>query len=81
LERAKGIEPSYAAWEAAVLPLNYARKNRDFLIDFPWKFAWEHPSRIVPGKFASKIIVGRPDVKARYRPTFKNATPHGFVAR
>src|SRR5437016_11439698 len=29
LERAKGIEPSYAAWEAAVLPLNYAR-NRSF---------------------------------------------------
>jgi hypothetical protein len=21
----KGIEPSYAAWEAAVLPLNYTR--------------------------------------------------------
>ena len=31
LERAKGIEPSYAAWEAAVLPLNYAR-------------AWSQPS-------------------------------------
>jgi hypothetical protein len=29
LERAKGIEPSYAAWEAAVLPLNYARKIND----------------------------------------------------
>src|SRR6185312_11532632 len=29
LERAKGIEPSYAAWEAAVLPLNYARGGRD----------------------------------------------------
>jgi hypothetical protein len=28
LERAKGIEPSYAAWEAAVLPLNYARERR-----------------------------------------------------
>jgi hypothetical protein len=27
LERAKGIEPSYAAWEAAVLPLNYARNR------------------------------------------------------
>jgi hypothetical protein len=27
LERAKGIEPSYAAWEAAVLPLNYAREG------------------------------------------------------
>ncbi len=25
LERAEGIEPSYAAWKTAVLPLNYAR--------------------------------------------------------
>ena len=24
-ERVEGIEPSYAAWEAAVLPLNYTR--------------------------------------------------------
>ena len=30
LERVKGIEPSYAAWEAAVLPLNYTRKVSDF---------------------------------------------------
>src|ERR1041385_8964819 len=29
VERAKGIEPSYAAWEAAVLPLNYARLSSD----------------------------------------------------
>ena len=27
VERVKGIEPSYAAWEAAVLPLNYTRKG------------------------------------------------------
>jgi hypothetical protein len=27
LERAKGIEPSCAAWKAAVLPLNYARRS------------------------------------------------------
>ena len=27
-ERVKGIEPSYAAWEAAVLPLNYTRRSR-----------------------------------------------------
>ena len=27
LERAKGIEPSYTAWEAVVLPLNYARNR------------------------------------------------------
>ena len=27
-QRVKGIEPSYAAWEAAVLPLNYTRRGR-----------------------------------------------------
>ena len=27
MERAKGIEPSYEAWEASVLPLNYARSS------------------------------------------------------
>jgi hypothetical protein len=30
VERVKGIEPSYAAWEAAVLPLNYTRKAYEF---------------------------------------------------
>jgi hypothetical protein len=35
LERAKGIEPSYAAWEAAVLPLNYARGAKLFSITGP----------------------------------------------
>ena len=30
MERVKGIEPSYAAWEAAVLPLNYTREGGDF---------------------------------------------------
>ncbi len=29
MERVKGIEPSYAAWEAAVLPLNYTRAGLD----------------------------------------------------
>ena len=33
LERVKGIEPSYAAWEAAVLPLNYTRDDLDFTWD------------------------------------------------
>ena len=28
----KGIEPSYAAWEAAVLPLNYTRAAPDCII-------------------------------------------------
>jgi transposase InsO family protein len=30
LERVKGIEPSCAAWEAAVLPLNYTRAPTGF---------------------------------------------------
>ena len=29
LQRAKGIEPSCEAWEASVLPLNYARLARE----------------------------------------------------
>ncbi len=31
MERVEGIEPSYAAWEAAVLPLNYTRGGRGLL--------------------------------------------------
>jgi hypothetical protein len=27
LERVKGIEPSWSAWEAGVLPLNYTRRQ------------------------------------------------------
>ena len=29
LERVKGIEPSYSAWEAAALPLSYTRMGGD----------------------------------------------------
>jgi hypothetical protein len=27
VERVKGIEPSYSAWEAAALPLSYTREG------------------------------------------------------
>ena len=30
VERVKGIEPSYEAWEAAVLPLNYTRSIANY---------------------------------------------------
>jgi hypothetical protein len=30
LERVMGIEPTYSAWEADVLPLNYTRAAADF---------------------------------------------------
>ena len=32
VERVKGIEPSYSAWEADVLPLNYTRTDRTWMI-------------------------------------------------
>ena len=31
LERAMGIEPTSQAWEARILPMNYARKSRQIL--------------------------------------------------
>ena len=30
MERVKGIEPSFSAWEADVLPLNYTRKKVNY---------------------------------------------------
>ena len=30
MERVMGIEPTYSAWEADVLPLNYTRVERGF---------------------------------------------------
>ena len=35
-ERVRGIEPPYAAWEAAVLPLNYTREE---IFDFRFAIA------------------------------------------
>jgi hypothetical protein len=39
----KGIEPSYAAWEAAVLPLNYTRPGREFY--GRWDFKMKRPQQ------------------------------------
>ena len=35
MERVMGIEPTLAAWEAAVLPLNYTRVCRQFYLTIP----------------------------------------------
>lgn len=37
VERAVGIEPTTSAWEADVLPLNYARSNRSIIAHTPEK--------------------------------------------
>ena len=39
MERVNGIEPSFEAWEAPVLPLNYTRDMavaREFTTDSGW---------------------------------------------
>jgi hypothetical protein len=41
-ERVKGIEPSCAAWEAAVLPLNYTREE---IFDFSFAIADCNPNK------------------------------------
>ena len=56
LERMRGIEPPIAAWEAAVLPLNYIRKlygrqvfaaRIDFILQFPVQSVRQFPVRPV----------------------------------
>jgi hypothetical protein len=41
VERVEGIEPSYAAWKAAVLPLNYTRfrRRKSYPARLPCQFA------------------------------------------
>ena len=55
MERATGIEPASVAWEAAVLPLNYARfraifQSRDEIIDKP------HPKDNTRPNFSEFVI-------------------------
>jgi hypothetical protein len=45
VERVKGIEPSYEAWEAAVLPLNYTRSSRGL---YRQSRRWHHWAVRVP---------------------------------
>ena len=64
LERAKGIEPSYAAWEAAVLPLNYARLvillNQALLALFNPVFPLVHvANRVAPFRAPGSPLIAR----------------------
>ena len=51
-ERVRGIEPPYAAWEAAVLPLNYTRVLSRLCAALGW-------SQLLPG---NHVVVGIPRV-------------------
>ena len=56
LERVKGIEPSYSAWEAAALPLSYARLEvAAIAIAPPAGSTPDHPSR--RGRMAAELRI------------------------
>ena len=56
LERVMGIEPTLAAWEAAVLPLNYTRAGRGFY----WATAREANNQMQAARPAPTARVARP---------------------
>ena len=51
MERVMGIEPTLAAWEAAVLPLNYTRAGREILRNpgASWQFSGVAGQTRMPG--------------------------------
>ena len=48
MERVMGIEPTLAAWEAAVLPLNYTRAGDFYITELRGPLAI-HPCTVVRG--------------------------------
>jgi uncharacterized Fe-S cluster-containing radical SAM superfamily protein len=68
MERAKGIEPSYAAWEAAVLPLNYAR--------MPCRLACGGGgAKALPVELLETALFDPVDAPASKRPASKSPAP------
>ena len=53
----KGIEPSYAAWEAAILPLNYTRMLFESITIIPNRVGAVKP-KIGAGPKKQRIVVG-----------------------
>jgi hypothetical protein len=87
MERAKGIEPSYEAWEASVLPLNYARdfnnlgRHRNIVLH---RFCTEN-LLAVPNRFGSTAQVAAggdlPSVVAGFGEGFDHATKCNSLQR
>ena len=81
MERAKGIEPSYAAWEAAVLPLNYAREARRHYPDIAPGWSSREGHKLSP--YYHKAIAGgeRPGLtdRAPAIPRGTGHTPAGYL--
>ena len=55
MERVMGIEPTLAAWEAAVLPLNYTRVSVRQSVNHGWRWDEQASRWLKPGRW------GRPE--------------------
>ncbi len=62
LERVMGIEPTYSAWEADVLPLNYTRKYVGFRQILPFPIVGRHNTfllitrRVVADRMNASVV-------------------------
>gem|GEM_PF-4271812 len=59
LERVIGIEPTYIAWKAIVLPLNYTRINLFYLAGEGYCSTIAPPSYFYTGGIPSYLILAR----------------------
>jgi hypothetical protein len=68
MERVMGIEPTLAAWEAAVLPLNYTRARADLMrVAFAFATARSEEGVELEAHLGAKRVE-RPDTLAQLRP-------------
>ncbi len=75
MERVNGIEPSYAAWEAAVLPLNYTRPDHARCCCK----LYDRGRRTRPPGYSDRALRTTPGGKSQELPEFR--VPHsGFLA-
>ena len=71
MERVKGIEPSYEAWEASVLPLNYTRAQAIPHTTMP------EPNRNSRAETCDKTLMdpAPPELRALYDEAFRRFGP------
>ena len=55
LERLMGVEPTYAAWEAAVLPMNYSRMSGGYY-SRPFQKLQPEKCRALPPLHGSRFV-------------------------
>ena len=67
MERVKGIEPSYEAWEAAVLPLNYTRSRGDYRQRAPRDSARRASRRSMNERLEDELRDGSDAMRPRIR--------------